>query len=91
MPEFTIHGITAPQRMSERLSTVSVTHVGKTPAQMAEELGHQGVFTWHGNNYAVELTTALGLEPHGMLRIGMVHYNTKDEVDRLLESLENLA
>lgn len=91
LPEFTVHGITAPGRLSERLSTVSITHAGKTPTQMAEELGQHGLFTWHGNYYAVELTEALGLEPHGMLRIGMVHYNTMEEVDRLLESLENLA
>ena len=43
---------------------------------MAEQLGRPGFFTWHGNYYALNLTETLGLEPDGMLRVGLVHYNT---------------
>ena len=57
---------------------------------MAETLGRRGIFAWHGNYYALPLTEALGLEPEGMLRIGLLHYNTKDEIDRLLEALSDL-
>ena len=42
---------------------------------------------WHGNFYALPLTVALGLEPTGLLRIGLLHYNTEEEIDRLLECL----
>ena len=57
---------------------------------MAEQLGRAGFFTWHGNYYALNLTESLGLEPDGMLRVGLVHYNTLTEVERFLEALHGL-
>jgi cysteine desulfurase family protein (TIGR01976 family) len=86
----TVRGITDPQRLDQRLPTVSITHAEKKPVELAEQLGERGFFVWHGNYYAVELTEALGLEPAGMLRIGLAHYNTLDEVDRFLEVMERL-
>jgi len=87
MPHITVWGITDPQRLDQRVPTVAITHAGKTARQMAGELGKQGIFTWSGNFYAVPLTEALGLEPEGVLRIGILHYNTRDEIDRLLAAL----
>jgi cysteine desulfurase family protein (TIGR01976 family) len=84
----TIWGVADPQRLDERLPTVSLTHGLRRPAELAEHLGQQGIFTWHGNYYALELSETLGLEPDGMLRIGLAHYNTPKEVDRLLDALE---
>jgi selenocysteine lyase/cysteine desulfurase len=49
-----------------------------------------GVFTWAGDFYAVPLSAALGLGPDGMVRIGLLHYNTVSEVDRLLWALDEL-
>ena len=83
----TVWGITDPDRLGDRLPTVSITHQAQTAAQLAERLGRQGFFVWHGNYYALSLTETLGLEPDGMCRIGLVHYNTADEVDRLLAAL----
>jgi selenocysteine lyase/cysteine desulfurase len=57
---------------------------------MAEKLARAGFFVWHGNYYALHLTEALGLEPEGMLRVGLVHYNTLSEVERFLEVLHGL-
>lgn len=82
-----IWGITAPDRLRERLPTVAITHRDLTPAEMARRLGAEGIFVWHGNFYALELSRALGLEPAGMLRIGLLHYNTVEEVQRLLDCL----
>ena len=73
-----------------RLPTVAVTHAEKTPAELAEHLGDRGIFVWHGNYYALQLTESLGLEPDGMLRIGLAHYNTPEEVNRLLEVMEEV-
>jgi cysteine desulfurase family protein (TIGR01976 family) len=84
-----IYGITDAARLCERLPTVSITHARRTPAELAEFLGERGVFAWHGNYYALCLTEALGLEPQGMLRLGLVHYNTAEEVDRVLEALRD--
>ena len=53
-------------------------------------LGERGIFVWDGNYYAVEVTRELGLEPDGMVRVGILHYNTADEVDRLLDELRQL-
>lgn len=82
-----VWGIVDPQRIEQRVPTVSFTHARQTAAELADGLGNRGIFTWHGNYYALGLTEALGLEPEGMLRVGLVHYNTPEEVDRLLEVL----
>jgi len=90
MPDIKVWGINAPERIEERVATVCFTHDRFTAPQMAEQLGHAGFFTWHGNYYALNLTEKLGLEPGGMLRVGMVHYNTLTEVERFLEALHGL-
>ena len=83
-------GITDPARFTERVSTVSITHRRHAPRVVARRLGERGIFVWHGNFYALEVSTALGLEPQGMVRIGLLHYNTAGEVDRLLAALAEL-
>jgi cysteine desulfurase family protein (TIGR01976 family) len=90
MDGVTVQGITDPARSHERAPTISLTHARRTAAELAEYLGERGIYAWHGNYYALCLTEALGLEPQGMLRIGLVHYNTADEVDRVLEALRRL-
>jgi cysteine desulfurase family protein (TIGR01976 family) len=90
IPEIKLCGITDPARMSERVATVSFTHHRFTSAQLAEHLGSRGIFSWHGNYYALNLSEQLGHEPHGMLRVGLVHYNTGEEVARLLAELREL-
>ena len=76
-----IWGVADPQRLDQRLPTVSLTHAEKKPAELAEYLAHRAIFTWHGNYYALQLSETLGLEPDGMLRIGLAHYNRPDEVE----------
>lgn len=90
IPAIKVWGITDPARFDERLPTVSFTHARRTAAELAELLGKRGIFAWNGNYYALNLTETLGLEPDGMLRVGLVHYNTADEVERLLEVLRGL-
>ena len=84
---FRIWGVTDPARFDERVPTVSITHESEHPTSIAKRLGEAGIFVWHGNFYAQPLTEALGLEPRGMVRIGLVHYNTAEEVDRFLDVL----
>lgn len=86
-PELKIWGITDSDRLGDRLPTVALTHETMNSRQLAEKLAAAGIFTWHGNYYALPVTKRLGLEPEGMLRIGLTHYNTAAEVDRLLQSL----
>ena len=74
--------------MDGRVPTFCVTVRGLTPAMAAERLAERGFAVWDGNYYAVEVMQRLGL-PEGGLRIGIVHYNTADEVDRLLRELES--
>jgi cysteine desulfurase family protein (TIGR01976 family) len=83
-----VWGITNPARLAERVPTVSITHGKLAPLELAERLAARGIFAWHGNFYALPLTEALGLEPEGMVRLGLLHYNTAAEVDRLLTVLE---
>jgi cysteine desulfurase family protein (TIGR01976 family) len=90
-PAVKVWGITDPERLSERVPTVSFTHERLTPRDIATQLAERGLFVWDGNHYALPLTETLGLEPHGTLRVGLVHYNTDDEVNRLLEELGTIV
>jgi cysteine desulfurase family protein (TIGR01976 family) len=88
----TIHGITDPGRFDERVPTVAVSIDGVRPRAAAEELGRRGIFVWDGDFYATGLIERLGkAEVGGVLRLGLVHYNTADEVDRTLEAVEDVA
>jgi selenocysteine lyase/cysteine desulfurase len=65
---------------------------GHLPLELATKLGEQGIFTWDGNYYAINLTERLGVEGDGgFLRIGLVHYNTEEEVERVLEYLRSIS
>jgi selenocysteine lyase/cysteine desulfurase len=90
LPSVTIWGITDPARFDQRLPTVSFTHAKMSPARLAEHLGDRNIFVWRGNYYALLLTETLGLEPDGTVRVGLLHYNTRQEVDRLIEALAEL-
>lgn len=81
-----LHGVPA---MDGRVPTFAVTHDTLSPHEAATRLGERGFAVWEGNYYAVEIMQRLGL-PDGAVRVGIVHYNTADEVDRLLAALADL-
>jgi cysteine desulfurase family protein (TIGR01976 family) len=92
IPGLRFFGISDPKRFHERCSTVSIRLANHTPTEIAAFLGERGIFTWDGNYYALNLTERLGVEQSGgLLRIGLVHYNTAEEVDRLLAALREIA
>ena len=76
VPGIKVWGITDRGQLGRRLPTVSVTHESIPPRRLAESLAVEGIFVWDGNYYALPLTERLGVEPEGMVRIGLVHYNT---------------
>jgi cysteine desulfurase family protein (TIGR01976 family) len=91
IPGVQFFGISDPERFHERCSTVSVRLANHTPTEVAKFLGDRGIFTWDGNYYALNLTERLGVEASGgLLRIGLVHYNTAEEVHRLLAALREI-
>jgi cysteine desulfurase family protein (TIGR01976 family) len=81
--------VVGPPSMDGRVPTFALDVAGREPAQVARHLGARGIAVWHGNYYALEVMRALGL-PEGAVRVGIVHYNTADEVDRLLAELAAL-
>jgi cysteine desulfurase family protein (TIGR01976 family) len=88
----TIHGITDPGRATERVPTVSLSIAGVRPRAAAESLGRDGIYVWDGDFYATGLIERLGkAESGGVLRIGLVHYNTPAEVDRVLGAVQRVA
>ena len=92
IPRLKIYGIADPARYDERCATFAVRIDGFTPLELATQLGERGFFTWDGNYYAISVTEHFDVEKSGgFLRIGLVHYNTIDEVDRLLEALGEIA
>lgn len=85
-----LFGIKEPARLADRVPTFGIRHARLKPEALAEWLAARGIFVWHGNFYALPLTEALGLEPEGLVRIGLLHYNTIGEIDRLLAILAEL-
>jgi cysteine desulfurase family protein (TIGR01976 family) len=75
--------------MDGRVATFAITHARRSPEDVAALLGDRGIAVWHGNYYALEVMRRLGL-PDGAVRVGIVHYNTAEEVDRLLAALHEL-
>jgi cysteine desulfurase family protein (TIGR01976 family) len=92
IPGLEIYGITDSARFDERCATLAVRIPNHTPLELATKLGERGIFTWDGNYYALNLTEHLDVEKSGgFLRIGLVHYNTIEEVDRLLAGLHEIV
>jgi len=92
VPGTRIRGIVDANRLAERCPTIAFSIEGHRPEDVARFLGQRGIYTWHGDYYAWELIRALGLAEHGgMVRVGLVHYNTADEVERLGRALEELV
>lgn len=92
IPGLKIYGITDSARFEERCGTLAIRIHGHPPAELATKLSDRGFFTWDGNYYAINLTEHLGVESSGgFLRIGLVHYNTGEEVDRFVAALEEIA
>jgi len=87
LPErVTLYG---PPTMDGRVPTFALNVGGRSPSEVAVRLGEQGIFVWDGDYYAVEAMQRLGLE-NGAVRVGIVHYNTEGEVDRVLAELRAL-
>jgi cysteine desulfurase family protein (TIGR01976 family) len=88
IPGLRLYGISDLSRLDSRCPTFAVRIEGYTPLQVATRLGDRGIFTWDGNYFAINLTERLGVEKDGgFLRIGFVHYNTEEEVERVLAEL----
>jgi selenocysteine lyase/cysteine desulfurase len=88
IPGLQIRGITSPHRLQERVPTFSFTLEGWTPRGIAEALAEQNINVWDGTFYALAVTERLGLEEKGgLVRVGLTHYNTQDEIDRLVTAL----
>jgi selenocysteine lyase/cysteine desulfurase len=89
VPGLRVHGLTDIERLSERAPTFAVSLAGHKPRDVAEYLGQQGIFVWDGHYYAVAVMDKLGkLDSGGLVRIGFAHYNTVDEVQRLISALQ---
>jgi cysteine desulfurase family protein (TIGR01976 family) len=92
IPGLKLYGITDPAKLDNRCPTFAVRIANHTPLQLATALGDRGIFTWDGNYYALNLSERLDVEKDGgFLRIGLAHYNTLEEVTRLLTALREIA
>jgi cysteine desulfurase family protein (TIGR01976 family) len=84
-----IHGITDPDLIEKRVPTVSFVKQGISPAEIAERLARENIFVWDGHYYAIEVVNHLNLlDKGGMVRIGAVHYNTEEEINKMLNLVE---
>ena len=89
LPEITLYGRGVPEG---RTPTFAVSVDGVHPDTVAATLGDLGIFVWSGDYYAVEVMRRLGVaDQGGLVRIGFVHYNTSEEVDRVVAALGDLC
>jgi len=92
VPGLRVYGITDVERLGERAPTFAVRLDGYTARELGSNLGELGIFTYAGHYYAIAVMERLGvLESGGLLRIGFAHYNTTEEIDRLVETLIRLS
>ncbi len=92
IPGIRIYGLTDSKRLEERVPTFSFNLAGWRPRPLAEKLAAHKIYVWDGNYYAVNVTERLGVEEQGgMVRVGPVHYNTVEEIQRLGEALEKIV
>ncbi len=92
IPGLTFYGIRDASRFDRRTPTVSIRMEDGSPRQLAAFLGQQGFFVWDGNYYALNVTERLGVEASGgMVRIGCAHYNTPEEIERLVTALQDFS
>jgi cysteine desulfurase family protein (TIGR01976 family) len=92
LEDVSLFGIADPARIDERTPTFAVRVGDAHPLETAKALGERGIFVWDGHYYALELMERLGLqETGGAVRIGFCHYNTDEEVARVLEALDDLS
>jgi len=88
----TLYGIKPSQHVALRAPTAAFRLDGYAPDRVAEALAARGIYVWSGNFYAVAVTERLGLEETGgVVRAGLAHYNTQEEVDYCLSVLRSLA
>jgi cysteine desulfurase family protein (TIGR01976 family) len=92
IPGLKLYGISDPNRFDRRCPTIAMRIKGRTPLELATQLGDRGFFTWDGNYYALNLTERLDVEKDGgFLRVGLAHYNTAEEVDQFVAALRDLT
>jgi len=88
IPGLKIWGIADSDMFNRRAPTLALTMSGFSPRQIAKYLGEHGIYVWHGDFFAQALIERLDLfETGGVVRVGLAHYNTADEVDRFIEAM----
>jgi cysteine desulfurase family protein (TIGR01976 family) len=91
IPGVRIYGLTDRNDWAQRVATVALRKSGTTPEALAQALAAENIFCWHGNFYALSISERLGVEESGgFLRLGLVHYNTLDEIDRCLAVIDTI-
>jgi selenocysteine lyase/cysteine desulfurase len=92
IPGLRVYGNADPRKVEQRVPTMAVNLEGVHPRRLAEILDEHGIYVWDGNYYALAVTERLGVEDSGgMVRVGAAHYNTLEEIGRLLEVLKEVS
>jgi cysteine desulfurase family protein (TIGR01976 family) len=92
LPGVTVHGITDPTAMVHRVPTISFTHARLSTHAIAKALAERDIYAWSGHNYALEPARLLGLdEDEGVVRLGIAHYNTMEEIERTLSAVAEIV
>jgi selenocysteine lyase/cysteine desulfurase len=91
IPGVTVFGVTEESMFDHRVPTVVFDMTGYTSSEVTTRLGELGIYCWHGHYYAIDICDALGQSERGMVRVGILHTNTSEEIDRLLKALREIS
>ena len=74
-----------------RAPTIACTFNNKSSKTVAKELVNQGIATRNDNFYAWRCLKALGIDTEdGVVRMSLVHYNSNEDVNKLIDALKNI-
>ena len=91
MKKVTLYGISDRSRLNERTPTFGITIADMNSMDVAKKLADFGIYTWSGHFYAQDVVKEYNLESQGgLVRIGFLHYNTKEEIDRLVGAMHSI-
>jgi cysteine desulfurase family protein (TIGR01976 family) len=91
IPGLALYGVRDPGELEARVPTFGFTLAGADNLEVARRLAERGIFVWAGHHYALTLMERLGLGESGLVRVGAVHYNTAEEIERLLAALADIS
>jgi cysteine desulfurase family protein (TIGR01976 family) len=85
-----LYGVRSENELGDRVGTFSFTVPGRSAREVVAHLADKNIFGWAGSFYAHEAARTLGIDQHGVVRLGVAHYTSREDVERAIRELGSL-